>query len=209
MSLLSWLSERFGDAYERLGLDAAYGAVTVSDRPDLAQFQNNGALAAAKAAGRAPRDIAEDVVREVADAEVFAELSVAGPGFVNIKLTDSFLGQRLAELSTDDRFGHSPRAADRKVLIDFGGPNVAKAMHVGHLRSSLIGDSLQRVFRFAGYEVVSDIHFGDWGTQMGQLIIEAEARRPDLPYFDASQSGPYPDDPPFSLDDLQEMYPAV
>ena len=209
MSLITDLDARFADAYEAISLDRALGVVTVSDRPDLAQFQNNGALAGAKAAGRAPRDIAEDVIREVADPAIFSELSVAGPGFVNIKLTDEFLADWLDRLSRDERFGHGLHSADGKVLIDFGGPNVAKAMHVGHLRSTLIGDSLQRVFRFAGYDVISDIHFGDWGTQMGQLIIEAQLRRPDLPYFDADVTGPYPDEPPFTLDDLQEMYPAV
>ena len=208
MSLLSELTDRFGAAFTSLGLDAALGAVTVSDRPDLAQFQCNGALAAAKAAGRAPRDIAQDVINAVADPEAFGELGIAGPGFINVTLTDQFLGERIGGLDSE-RFGHDAHADDDKVLIDFGGPNVAKAMHVGHLRSSLIGESLQRVFRFAGYDVVSDIHFGDWGTQMGQLIIEAQARRPELPYFDPDSSGPYPEEPPFSLDDLQEMYPAV
>jgi arginyl-tRNA synthetase len=209
MSLLSDLSDRFRAAFESLGLDPARADVTVADRPDLAQFQCNGALAVAKVAGRAPREIAEDVIEAVADPQVFGELSIAGPGFINIELTDDYLGSRLAGLAGDDRFGHQGRTADGKVMIDFGGPNVAKAMHVGHLRSSLIGDSLQRVFRFAGYEVISDIHFGDWGTQMGQLIIEAERRNPDLPYFDPEFEGPYPSDAPFSLDDLQEMYPAV
>ena len=209
MSLLSDLTQRFGAAFESLGLDRALGAVTVSDRPDLAQFQCNGALAAAKAAGRPPRDIAQDVIDAAADPAVFAELEIAGPGFVNIALTDDYLSERLGTLASDPRFGHAARTADGKVLIDFGGPNVAKAMHVGHLRSSLIGDSLQRVFRFAGYDVIGDIHFGDWGTQMGQLILEAGLRRPDLPYFDDGFTGPYPSEPPFTLDDLQEMYPAV
>ena len=209
MSLLSDLSDRFGAAFGSLALDPVLGAVTFSDRPDLAQFQCNGALAASKSAGRAPRDIAQDVIDAVADQEVFADLGIAGPGFINITLTDEYLSARVADLVGDERYGHTARAADGKVLIDFGGPNVAKAMHVGHLRSSLIGDSLQRSFRFAGYEVIGDIHFGDWGTQMGQLIIEAELRKPDLPYFDADFNGPYPSEPPFSLDDLQEMYPAV
>ncbi len=209
MSLLTDLSGRFAAAFESLGLDPALGAVTVSDRPDLAQFQCNGALAAAKPAARAPGDIAQDVIEAVADPAVFAALEIAGPGFINIKLNDDFIGRRLADLARDDRFGHAARSTDGKVLIDFGGPNVAKAMHVGHLRPSLIGDSLQRVFRFAGYDVISDIHFGDWGTQMGQLIMEAELRKPDLPYFDIDFAGPYPTDSPFTLDDLEEMYPAV
>ncbi len=209
MSLITDLSGRFSAAFESLGLDPLLGVVTVSDRPDLAQFQCNGALAAAKAAGRAPRDIAADVIEAVADPDVFEGLGIAGPGFINIDLTDAYIAARLAGLAGDPRFGHAPRSLDGKVLIDFGGPNVAKAMHVGHLRSSLIGDALQRVFRFAGYDVVSDIHFGDWGTQMGQLIIEAQLRKPDLPYFDPGFEGPYPAEPPFTLNDLQEMYPAV
>lgn len=209
MSLIAELTDRFSVAYHGLGLDPSLGAVTVSDRPDLAQFQNNGALAGAKTAGRPPRDIAADVIRAVQDPALFADLSVAGPGFVNITLTDTFLGDWVNRLADDDRFGVEPREEAHRVLIDFGGPNVAKAMHVGHLRSSLIGDALQRVFRYAGYDVVSDIHFGDWGTQMGQLIIEAQRRKPDLPYFDEEFTGPYPEDPPFTLEDLQEMYPAV
>ncbi|MBT8216171.1 MAG: arginine--tRNA ligase [Acidimicrobiia bacterium] len=209
MSLLSSLTDRFADAYQASGLERALGAVTVSDRPDLAQFQNNGALAAARGAGRPPRDIAADVIAAAGDPEVFSDLSVAGPGFINISLTDSYLGRHVDRLAADSRFGAVAHDPDRRVLIDFGGPNVAKAMHVGHLRSSLIGDSLQRVFRFAGYTVLSDIHFGDWGTQMGQLIIEAQLRKPDLPYFDPGFTGPYPEEPPFTLEDLQEMYPAV
>ena len=209
MSLIADLSERFAVAFEKLGLDPSLGIVTVSDRSDLAQFQCNGALAAAKAAGRAPRDIAEDVVGVAADPDVFSELSVAGAGFINIKLSDQFLGQWLASVAADGRFGAQRHTGNGKVLVDFGGPNVAKAMHVGHLRASLIGDSLQKIFRWAGYDVISDIHIGDWGTQMGQLLIEVERRFPDLPYFDAGYTGPYPEEAPVTLDDLQEMYPVV
>ncbi len=209
MSLLTELSERFGAAFEKLGLDPALGVVTVSDRPDLAEFQCNGALVAAKGAGRSPRDIAEDVVAAAADPEVFSGLSVAGAGFINIKLTDQFLGRWMNVVADDDRFGAPIHESDGKVLVDFGGPNVAKAMHVGHLRASLIGDALQKIFRWAGFDVVSDIHVGDWGTQMGQLLIEMERRFPELPYFDAANSGPYPEESPVTLDDLQEMYPEV
>ena len=209
MSLIADLSERFAVAFEKLGLDPAFGLVTVSDREDLAQFQCNGALAASKPAVRAPRNLAEDIVGLAADPDVFSELSVAGAGFININLTDQFLGQWVASVASDDRLGTEPHESSGKVLVDFGGPNVAKAMHVGHLRSSLIGDSLQRIFRWAGYEVISDIHVGDWGTQMGQLLIEVERRLPDLPYFDPANIGPYPEESPVTLDDLQEFYPAV
>lgn len=180
--------------------------MVVSDRPDLAQFQCNGAMAAAGRLGRSPRDIAEEVIA-VAAAPMFSQLSVAGPGFINVDLTDEFLAARVGDLN--DRYGHTPVDDARRVLIDFGGPNVAKAMHVGHLRTALLGDSLQRIFRYAGYETTSDIHFGDWGTQMGQLLMGAKARRPDLIYFDAAYEGPYPADPPFTLGDLQEIYPEA
>jgi arginyl-tRNA synthetase len=204
MSLITDLSEHFGDAFEKLGADRSLGTVTVSDRPDLAQFQCNGAMAAAKELGRAPRDIAQEVIEIGAD-ERYAALTVAGPGFINIDLTDEYLAGCVEALG--ERFGQEKTDSAARVLVDFGGPNVAKAMHVGHLRTALIGDALQRIFRFAGYDTVSDIHFGDWGTQMGQLLMGAKARRPDLPYFDPDHTGPYPEAPPFTLEDLQEIYP--
>lgn len=204
--ILATLSGIFGDAFEKVGLDRSYGEVTDSDRPDLAQYQCNGALAAAKEAGKNPRELAEDVIEAVPDSDALQPLSIAGPGFININLTDQFLAAAVEDL--DDRFG-APVRDPRNVLVDYGGPNVAKAMHVGHLRSTIIGDSIQRIMRFAGHDVLTDIHIGDWGTQMGQLLIEVERRMPDLPYFDGSFSGPYPEESPVTLDDLQEMYPEV
>lgn len=204
--ILATLSQLFGDAFEKLGLDREAGIVTESDRPDLAQFQCNGALSAAKAAGRNPRELAQDVIDEIGEPSILQPLTIAGPGFININLTDQALADRLNDV--DERF-EAPTAKARNVLVDFGGPNVAKAMHVGHLRSTIIGDSLQRMMRFAGHDVLTDIHVGDWGTQMGQLIIEVERRMPELVYFDDAYSGEYPAESPVTLDDLQEMYPAV
>ncbi len=204
--ILATLSQLFGDAFEELGLDREAGIVTESDRPDLAQFQCNGALSAAKAAGRNPRELAQDVIDKVGELSMLQPLTIAGPGFININLTDQALADRLNDV--DERF-EAPTAEARNVLVDFGGPNVAKAMHVGHLRSTIIGDSLQRMMRFAGHDVLTDIHVGDWGTQMGQLIIEVERRMPELVYFDDAYSGEYPAESPVTLDDLQEMYPAV
>ncbi|NNL48940.1 MAG: arginine--tRNA ligase, partial [Acidimicrobiia bacterium] len=189
-----------------LGLDREAGIVTESDRPDLAQFQCNGALSAAKAAGRNPRELAQDVIDAFGETAMLEPLTIAGPGFININLTDQALADQLNE--EDERFD-APAAEARAVLVDFGGPNVAKAMHVGHLRSTIIGDSMQRMMRFAGHDVLTDIHVGDWGTQMGQLIIEVERRMPELVYFDDAYSGEYPEESPVTLDDLQEMYPAV
>lgn len=205
MSVLSQLTEIFGSAFTSIGLSEELGSVSVSNRPELGQFQCNGALAAAKAAGRNPREIAQEIVDAVQGHAVIARLELAGPGFINITLTDDFLGDTIRSLAIDPQHGHTPVDSQR-VLVDFGGPNVAKAMHAGHLRSTVIGDSIQRIGRFVGHDIVSDIHFGDWGTQMGQLIIEMERLQPSLPYFDESMIE-WPTEPPATLEDLQQMYP--
>ncbi len=209
MSLLADLSTRFGDAFASRGLDRAYGAVVPSQRPELAQYQCNGALAAAKAAERNPRDIAETIVAEVADPAVIAELSVAGPGFINITVTDEFLANHVQAMEADTRLAVPLPDPPDRVLVDYGGPNMSKSMHVGHLRASIIGESLKRLFRFLGHDTAGDIHIGDWGMPVGQLIIEMERRQPELAYFDPDSSGPYPDESPVTLDELSEMYPVV
>lgn len=211
-ALTTRLTELFADAFAALGLDRAYGAVVGSNRPDLADLQCNGALPGARQAGRNPRDLAQAVIAALDDAgrqEMLAAVEVAGPGFINIRLRDDFLAQHVGQMSTDPRLGAPPVAQPRTVVLDFGGANVAKRMHIGHLRPSIIGDSLQRIFRFHGHHVISDIHMGDWGTQMGQLIMEIKRRRPDLPYFDPDYTGPYPDESPVTMDDLGEIYPAA
>jgi len=209
MSLISQLSERFGAAFAALGLDPGHGEVVVSQRPDLAQFQCNGALPAAKAAGRESRTLAAAVIAALGDTPEFADVSVAGPGFINITVTDEHLGDLIAAVAGDARLGVPAPASPRRVLVDYGGPNLSKSMHVGHLRASIIGESLKRLFRFAGHDTWGDVHLGDWGMPIGQLIIEMERRRPDLPYFDADSAGPYPEEPPVTLDELSEMYPIV
>jgi arginyl-tRNA synthetase len=209
MSLLSDLSDRFGDAFEAAGLDRAAGLVVPSQRPELAQYQCNGALAAGKRAGRKPRELAQEVLDALADQSMFASLEVAGPGFINIVVTDGCLAEYAQAMEDDERCGIARPEPLRKVLVDYGGPNMSKSMHVGHLRASIIGESIKRLFRVAGHQVSGDIHMGDWGMPIGQLIIELERRQPDLPYFDESFSGPYPDESPVTLDDLSEMYPVV
>lgn len=208
-TLLGQLQDKVADAFERLGLDRAFGAVERSRRPDLGQFQNSGAMQAAKAARKPPRAIAEAVAADLRADPAFADVSIAGPGFLNLSLTDDALAAWAATVATDPRAGCPKAAAPQTVVLDFGGPNVAKAMHVGHLRSSIIGDTLQRLFRFAGHTVHSDIHLGDWGLQMGMLLEEMKRARPDLVYFDADFHGPYPDVSPVTIDDLQEMYPRA
>ncbi len=213
MTLLEDLAGILGAAFEAEGFDAGYGAVRVSDRPDLAQFQCNGALAAAKSAAKSeklnPRALGERIAGRLDGDDRFSDVGVAGPGFVNINLSDTFLSQRATGLAGDERLGGWSHAVPEKVVLDFGGPNVAKPLHVGHLRSAIIGESLKRLLRFAGDDVVGDIHLGDWGLQMGQLISELALRQPDLPYFNNNFDGPYPETPPIALSDLEEMYPAA
>ena len=204
MTLLDELSAILGEAFVAAGLDATYGRVVRADRPDLAQFQCNGALAAAKAARQNPRALAGEVIDKLGAPDVFDEIAIAGPGFINLKLKDDWLAARMAEHSAGWR-----RTAPEKVVIDYGGPNVAKPLHVGHLRAAIIGESLKRITRAAGDEAIGDAHLGDWGLQMGQLISELELRQPDLPYFVESADGPFPDEPPINLDDLEAMYPAA
>lgn len=208
MPLLTVLSEIFGDAFAAAGVDRTHGAVVTSQRPDLAQFQCNGALAAAKEAGRNPRELAEAVIDSIVDRSPFNDLSIAGPGFINIHLTDEFLADQVQAVVADERHG-LPAAVPTRAIVDYGGPNVAKELHVGHLRPAIIGESVKRIMRFAGYDVLGDVHLGDWGLPMGQLIAEMRHRDPDLVYFDADHTGPYPQESPVDVEHLNEMYPVA
>ena len=209
MSVLSDLSRFVGHGFEAAGLDASYGAVVVSNRPDLGQFQCNGALAAARQARRNPREIAGSVVKLIEGDSRLADVSVAGPGFMNLTLTDEAIARYVSAMADDPRLGVPTASEPLDVIVDYAGPNVAKAMHVGHLRATIIGDSLKRLFRFAGHRVSGDAHFGDWGLQMGMLIVAAKEHLPDLSHLDGDFEGPYPDPPPFTLADLQEWYPQI
>ena len=209
MTLLNRLSSLIGNAFEAEGLDPALGRVHASDRPDLAQFQCNGALAAAKQVKSNPRDLATRIAERIKQEPVISDVTVAGPGFLNLVLTDSFLTEVMESRAGLDGASvwHSEPA--QKIVLDYGGPNVAKPLHVGHLRAAIIGESLKRIFRYTGNMVIGDVHLGDWGLQMGQLISELELRQPDLPYFDATHSGDYPADSPVRLKDLEEIYPVA
>ena len=208
-SILSALSDDVGAAFAALDLPGELGAVIESGRPDLAPYQCNGALAAAKQAKRAPREIAQAVAEHLGEARPDLKIEIAGPGFLNLTPSAQSYSKRADALAADSRTGAQASAEPIKMMIDFGGPNVAKPMHVGHLRSSVIGDCLQRLMRFRGHEVISDIHLGDWGLQMGHLITELEDEQPSLLYFDASNEGPYPCEPPVTIDDLSRLYPQA
>ncbi|HUO90522.1 MAG TPA: arginine--tRNA ligase [Rhizomicrobium sp.] len=208
-ALAAELSAIAGQAFAAEGLSESFGQVTRSDRPDLAQFQCNGALAAAKQAKSNPRVIAEKVAARLKANPLFAKVEIAGPGFINLDVTDDALAVRMGTMAKDSRLGAPDTGKGKSLVIDFGGPNIAKPMHVGHLRSAIIGDSLQRLFRANGWTVTSDVHLGDWGLQMGQLISEIGHRGIAPVYFDASFTGPYPDASPVTMDDLEEIYPAA
>ena len=208
-SLARELSAAAGAAFEAVGLEARFGEVRRSDKPELADFQCNGAMAAAKAAGRNPREIAGEVAAALKAHPMVLSAEVAGPGFINLRVSDAALSAR-AEAVRGDAMAGAEKAPDAQVtVIDFGGANVAKPMHVGHLRSAVIGDTLQRMLRFAGDTVISDVHLGDWGLQMGHLVTELEDEQPGLVYFDAAFTGPYPAGSPVTIDDLGRLYPQA
>lgn len=209
MSLRSRITSIFRNAFESAGLDPSYGAVEVSGRPELGQFQCNGALPAARSRKESPRQVAQSIIDAVEVPEIFADLSIAEPGFINITLTDAFLGEWIARVAADERLGVPVTDRPHRIVMDYGGPNVAKSMHVGHLRSTIIGDSLHRLIAFIGDDVVGDIHLGDWGLQMGQLITELKRRQPELPYFNSDHHGPWPEASPVTIEDLEEMYPIA
>ncbi|WP_213271197.1 arginine--tRNA ligase [Hyphomonas sp.] len=208
-SLAGELTAAAGAAFEAMGLAARFGEVRRSDKPELADFQCNGAMAAAKAAGRNPREIAAEIAARLKDHASVLSAEVAGPGFINLRVSDAALSTR-AQAVRGDTMAGAEKAADAGVtVIDFGGANVAKPMHVGHLRSAVIGDTLQRICRFAGDQVTSDVHLGDWGLQMGHLVTELYDEQPGLIYFDAAYTGPYPAEPPVTIDDLGRLYPQA
>lgn len=208
-SLVQKLSGIVGDAFSAAGLDPAFGAVRVSDRKDLAQFQCNGAMAAAKAAKTNPRALAEQITATLQKNPIFAKVDIAGPGFINLTLADDYLTAHMAAVAADERCGVAPLYQGETVMLDYGGPNVAKPMHVGHLRASIIGDSLRRILKFSGYNTIGDIHMGDWGTQMGMMISELQLQHPDWPYFDPDKTGGYPDESPVTMEDFETIYPRV
>ena len=209
LKLIDLISREVSGAFAAAGYDEAYGKVTVSNRPDLCEYQCNGALPAAKVYHKPPMAIAEDVAAQLAGNANFERVEACRPGFINLRLSPASLADYLEKMRSSERFGVEPDPAACRMIIDYGGPNVAKPLHVGHLRSAIIGESLKRIFRFFGNDVVGDIHMGDWGLQMGLIIAELRERHPELPYFDEAFAGEYPAEAPFTIADLEEIYPAA
>ena len=207
--LIDLISAEVSAAFQEAGFDPAYGKVAVSNRPDLGEYQCNGAMPAAKAAHKAPIQIAEAVAERLRSHPAFAAVDAVKPGFLNLKLAPDYVAAYLNRMAGSDRFGLETEAQPRTIVIDYGGPNVAKPLHVGHLRSAIIGESIKRIYRYFGNNVVGDIHMGDWGLQMGLIIAELRERRPDLPYFDPDKTGGFPEEPPFTISELEEIYPTA
>lgn len=207
--ILELISEEMKKGFALAGYNEELGKVTLSNRPDLCEYQCNGAMAGAKQYKKAPLVIANDVAERLKDSNIFSEVSVIAPGFLNLKISNAFLRDYLDGMSRDRKFGLEPVGCPKKIIIDYGGPNVAKPLHVGHLRSAIIGESLKRILRYAGNEVIGDIHLGDWGLQMGLIITELKLRNPGLIYFDETYSGEYPKEAPFTISELEEIYPTA
>lgn len=206
--ILDIITEKMQAAFEEAGYDRSYGRVTVSNRPDLCEYQCNGALAAAKQYHCAPIKIAQAVVEKL-NAEDYSLVEAVNPGFINLKLSGHFLKEYLETMRTAPKFGAAQIGAGKTVVVDYGGANVAKPLHIGHLRPAIIGESLKRLYKYLGYNAIGDVHLGDWGLQMGLIIAELSERQPELPYFDPDFTGEYPKEAPFTVTDLEEIYPTA
>ncbi|MDF1618690.1 arginine--tRNA ligase [Petrocella sp. FN5] len=211
--LTAQLTKLMEASFLACGYDPIYGQVVTSARQDLCQFQCNGAMGAAKAYKKAPFFISDAVIDHLKSTEQFEKMfslaETVKPGFINLSLSDEYLANYIESISEDSRVGVEKVTKPDKIVIDYGGPNVAKPLHVGHLRPAIIGESIKRLFKFLGHEVVGDVHLGDWGLQMGMIIVEVNRLYPDLPYFDPEFEGPYPTEPPFNFSDLEEIYPIA
>ena len=206
--ILDIITEKMQQAFVDAGYDASFGRVTVSNRPDLCEYQCNGALAAAKQYKCAPIQIANAVVEKL-DANDYSMVEAVMPGFINLKLSDSFLQNYLEQMRTADSFGVQKIGEGKTIVVDYGGANVAKPLHIGHLRPAIIGEALKRLHKFMGYNTIGDVHLGDWGLQIGLIIAELQERQPDLPYFDPDFTGEYPTESPFTISELEEIYPTA
>lgn len=208
--ILDLITDEVTKAFTECGYDAKYAKVTLSNRPDLCEYQCNGAMAAAKEYKKAPFMIADEVVEKLAVNPMFAMAESVKPGFLNLKINEAYLADYVAKMQEDEgRFGCDKTEAPKTIMIDYGGPNVAKPLHVGHLRSAIIGESVKRIGKFMGHNVIGDVHLGDWGLQMGLIITELKLRRPELVYFDDAYTGEYPEEAPFTISELEEIYPTA
>ena len=207
--IMELMEDAVKEAFTKAGYEEKFTRVNVSNRPDLCEYQCNGAMAAAKTYKKAPIMIANDVVAFLKENELFSMAEAVNPGFINLKIAPAFLTKFLNEMQADENLSIEKEKAPKTIIIDYGGPNVAKPLHVGHLRSAIIGESIKRMGRFLGHKVIGDVHLGDWGLQLGLIITELKKRSPELVYFDDSFEGDYPEEAPFTVSELEEIYPAA
>ncbi len=208
-SILEVLTKKLEAAFEEASYDKSYATVGVSNRPDLCEFQCNGAMSLAKLYKKKPLDIALEVVEKLKEDKAFSKLEAVPPGFINISLSNEFLSDYLQNMSKEEKFGINITDRKDKIIVDYGGANVAKPLHVGHLRSAIIGESIKRLGAYFGNEMIGDVHLGDWGLQMGLIIEQLKCDKPDLVYFDENYNAEYPKEAPFSLEELEEIYPKA
>lgn len=207
--VLEIISKEVGDAFEAAGYERELGRVTISNRPDLCEYQCNGAMAGAKKYGKAPFIIADDVASRLQDNEMFDKVESVKPGFLNITVSGDFVRGYVVRMLHEKHMGVNMPGHAPTIILDYGGANVAKPLHVGHLRPAIIGEAVKRILKYAGNNVIGDIHMGDWGLQMGLIITELKCRHPELPYFDPDHRGPFPKEPPFTIQELAEIYPIA
>ena len=208
-SILEVLTKKFEAVFEKVSYDKSYATVGVSNRPDLCEFQCNGAMSLAKLYKKKPLDIALDIVEKLKEDKAFSKLEAVPPGFINMSLSNEFLSDYLQSMSKEEKFGINITNKKDKIIVDYGGANIAKPLHVGHLRSAIIGESIKRLGAYFGNEMIGDVHLGDWGLQMGLIIEQLKCDKPDLVYFDENYNSQYPKEAPFSLEELEEIYPKA
>ena len=209
-TLIDLITEQVTNAFTGQGYDAKYGKVTLSNRPDLCEYQCNGAMAAAKEYKCAPFMISDKIAQALAENELFESVESVKPGFINMKVSPAYLAKYVSNMTADEgRFGCDKAAHPKTIIVDYGGANVAKPLHVGHLRSAVIGESIKRIGKFMGHHMIGDVHLGDWGLQMGLIIVELKERKPDLVYYDESYTGEYPKEAPFTISELEDIYPTA
>ena len=209
-TLIDLITEQVTNAFTGQGYDAKYGKVTLSNRPDLCEYQCNGAMAAAKEYKCAPFMISDKIAQALAENELFESVESVKPGFINMKVSPAYLAKYVSDMKADEgRFGCDKAAHPKTIIVDYGGANVAKPLHVGHLRSAVIGESIKRIGKFMGHNMIGDVHLGDWGLQMGPIIVELKERKPDLVYYDESYTGEYPKEAPFTISELEDIYPTA
>lgn len=209
-TLIDLITEQVTNAFTGQGYDAKYGKVTLSNRPDLCEYQCNGAMAAAKEYKCAPFMISDKIAQALAENKLFESVESVKPGFINMKVSPAYLAKYVSDMKADEgRFGCDKAAHPKTIIVDYGGANVAKPLHVGHLRSAVIGESIKRIGKFMGHNMIGDVHLGDWGLQMGLIIVELKERKPDLVYYDESYTGEYPKEAPFTISELEDIYPTA